>query len=430
MEILVILVLLLFNGLFSMFEMALVSSRKSRLEEKSKFGSTGAKIALEFLDEPEKILSAIQVGITLIGIVTGAFGGVALAEDVAPFFLKVPFLALYANTIAVILVVGFITYLSLIIGELVPKTLALNNPEKITILFSPFMKVVGQISYPIVWFLSISTKLILKVMGIKEKDEAPVTEEELRILLKQGSENGVIEKEESEIIREVMRFGDKRAVHIMIQRTYVEWLDCNSSPADIVKEVVHSGYTRIPVCNKSINDVVGVVNVKDILTAYIDNPQFDILQLINEPLFIPEQIPATKVLEMFRKTKNHFGVVVDEYGGVSGIITLHDVTENIIGDLPELDDSDEPEVVEREDGSYLIDGSMMLDDLKDLLGLYSLNKPHEDPVEFNTVGGLTMYKLNKIPHTGDSFIVGNFRFEVLDMDGNRVDKVLVSDLDK
>jgi len=413
-----------------MFEMALVSSRKSRLEEKSKFGSSGAKIALDFLEEPEKILSAIQVGITLIGIVTGAFGGVALAEDIAPFFLKIPVLAPYAETIAVVLIVGFITYLSLIIGELVPKTLALNNPEKITIFFSPFMKIIGQVVYPVVWFLSVSTNLILKVFGVKEKEETPVTEEELRILLKQGSETGVIEKEESEIIREVMRFGDKRAVQIMIQRMDVEWLDCTSTNAEIIKEVTFSGYTRIPVCNKTIDDVVGIVNVKDIFIAFIENPDFDIRSLMTEPLFIPEQIPATKVLELFRKTKNHFGVVVDEYGGVSGIITLHDVTENIIGDLPELSDSDEPEVVEREDGSYLIDGSMMLDDFKDLLGLYSLTKPHEDPVEFNTVGGLAMYKLDKIPQTGDSFTIGNFRIEVIDMDANRVDKVLVSNLDK
>jgi len=192
MEILIIIILLFFNGLFSMFEMALVSSRKSRLEEKSKFGSSGAKIALDFLEEPEKILSAIQVGITLIGIVTGAFGGVALAEDIAPFFLKIPVLAPYAETIAVVLIVGFITYLSLIIGELVPKTLALNNPEKITIFFSPFMKIIGQVVYPVVWFLSVSTNLILKVFGVKEKEETPVTEEELRILLKQGSETGVI----------------------------------------------------------------------------------------------------------------------------------------------------------------------------------------------------------------------------------------------
>lgn len=408
-----------------MYEIALVSSRKSRLEEKAKFGHGGAKTALRLLEEPEKILSAIQVGITLIGIVSGAYGGMAFTEDIAPVFQGIPMLAPYSNALAVVLVVGLITYFSLIIGELVPKTIALNNPEVIASFLSPTMKMIGTIVYPIVWFLSISTKLVIKLFGIKTKDEAPVSEEELKILLKQGSETGVIEKEESEIISEVIRFGEKRAGTIMTHRLDVKWIDLTDPVEEIIKDVQNSPYSRLLVCDKTIEDIRGVVAIKDLLTSYINSGTIDFETIIHQPVFIPEQLPAVKVLEQFRETRNHFGIVVNEYGSMEGIITLHDVAENIMGDLPAFEDMDHPEVFRREDGSFLIDGSMLIEDVEDLLELYSLYEDREEEPNVNTIGGFAMYKLSRIPKTGDKFKVRNRVFEIVDMDGNRVDKLSV-----
>jgi putative hemolysin len=428
MELLIITLLLLINGVFAMFEIALVSSRKSRLEEEAGFGSIGARTALNLLKEPEKILSAIQVGITLIGIIAGAYGGLALAEDIAPWFRNIPSLALYADTLAVTLVVSFITYLSLIIGELVPKTIALNNPEMIASFLSPVMKIVGASTYPVVWFLSVSTKIVLKVIGIRPKKEVPVTEEELRILLKQGSELGVIEKEESQIISEVIRFGDKRASMIMVHRFDVEWIDITKTTEEIITNALKSTFSRMPACEGTVENITGVVVVKDLLANSIKNDTFSVEDIISEPLFIPEQLPALKVLELFRTTKNHFGIVINEYGSMEGIITLHDVVENIMGDLPAIEDKSEPEFFQRPDGSYLVDGSMSIEDLKDLLHVRTLTEEDDEESGINTVGGLAMHKLDHVPGVGNKFVLKGYQFEIIDMDGHRVDKLLISKL--
>lgn len=426
MEILIISILLLINGLFAMFEISLVSSRKSRLQEEAKYGSKGAQTALLLLKEPEKILSAIQVGITLVGIVSGAFGGLALAEDMVPFIARLSWLTPYADALAVTLVVGIITYFSLIIGELVPKTIALNNPEKIAIALSPTMKVIGLTLYPVVWFLSVSTKLVLMLFRIRKSIETPVSEEELRMLLKQGSEFGVIEKEESDIINEVIRFGDKRAGSIMTPRVVVEWINNTEKDEKIIAKLMRSSHSRMPVCSNSVDEVIGIVAIKDVFAYHIKHQFIDITKIMTEPLFFPEQMSAINVLELFRKTKNHFGIVINEYGSMEGIVTLHDVTENIMGDLPESSDEDRPEVFRREDGSYLIDGSMKIEDVQDLLELHSLFDDDEMKSNINTLGGLTMLKLNRIPKIGDNFVVQDYTFEIVDMDGNRVDKLLVS----
>jgi len=426
MEILIISLLLLMNGLFAMYEIALVSSRKSRLQEKAKYGNKGAKTALQLLKEPEEILSAIQVGITLVGIVSGAFGGIALSEDMIPVFSRIPWLAPYADVLAVSFVVGIITYFSLIIGELVPKTIALNNPEKIAISLSPAMKIVGSVLYPVVWFLSISTKLVLALFRIKKTSDTPVSEEELRMLLKQGSEYGVIEKEESDIINEVIRFGDKRAGSIMTNRLNVDWIDSNDKDDKIIETILNSSHSRVPVCNNTVDEVIGVVAAKDLLAFHIKHQFIDIKKIMTEPLFFPEQMSAINVLELFRKTKNHFGIVINEYGSLEGIVTLHDVAENIMGDLPESTDTDETQAFRREDGSYLVDGSMMIEDVQDLLEMRSLFDDDEVKSNINTISGLTMYKLNRIPKIGDTFIVQGYKFEIVDMDGNRVDKLMIS----
>jgi len=409
-----------------MYEIALVSSRKSRLQEKAKYGIKGAQTALLLLKQPEEILSAIQVGITLVGIVSGAFGGIALSEDMVPVFSKISILEPYAHVLAVTTVVGLITYFSLIIGELVPKTIALNNPEKIAIALSPAMKIVGSALYPVVWFLSVSTKLVLTLFRIKKNPDTPVSEEELRMLLKQGSEHGVIEKEESDIINEVIRFGDKRAGSIMTNRLNVEWINSTDKDEKILSVLMKSSHSRMPVCNNTVDEVLGVVAIKDVFAYHIKHQFIDINKIMSEPLFFPEQMSAINVLELFRKTKNHFGIVINEYGSMEGIVTLHDITENIMGDLPESTDEEQPGAFRREDGSYLIDGSMMIEDVQDLLELRSLFDEDEVRPNINTLGGLTMYKLNRIPGIGDTFVVQGYKFEIVDMDGNRVDKLMVS----
>lgn len=425
MELLIIAFLLLLNGVFAMYEIALVSARRSSLEEEAKAGKIGAKTALALLAEPEKVLSAIQVGITLIGIVSGAYAGLALAEDVAPLFQNISLLAPHAQTLAVVIVISVITYLSLVIGELVPKTIALNNAEIIAAFLSPPMKLLSSVTYPVVWILSMSTKLILRLFGIENRREALVTEEELRTFLKKGSEHGVLEKEESDMINEVIRFGDKRAGALMIPRVDVMWLDLSQSGDEILSEVLNSSFPRLPVCEDEIDNVKGVVNVRDVLAYYIKHQTLRLTDILFEPLYIPEQAPALKVLEMFRKTKKHFGIVINEYGSMEGIITLHDLTENIMGDLPALGDPDDPEVFQRDDGSYLIDGSMKVEDAADLLKVSSLFEDEDEKPDVNTLGGLAMYRLNRIPKIGDRFSAGGYFFEIVDMDGNRVDKLLV-----
>lgn len=425
MELLVIAVLLIINGVFAMYEIALISARRSGLEEEAKSGRLGAKKALALLAEPEKVLSAIQVGITLIGIVSGAYAGLALAEDVASLLKNVGWLTPYAHTLSVVIVVCIITYLSLIIGELVPKTIALNHAEPIAIFLSPAMKVFSSVTYPVIWILSISTKLVLKLFGVQNRREALVTEEELRMFLKKGSEHGVIEKEESDMINEVIRFGDKRANALMTPRMDVTWLDIHQAPDEILSESLNSSFPRLLVCEDEVDQVKGVVNVKDVLAYYIKHQTLRLEEILFEPLYIPEQAPALKVLEMFRKTKKHFGIVINEYGSMEGIITLHDLTENIMGDLPALGDLDEPEAFQREDGSYLMDGSMKVEDVEDLLKVHSLFDVEEERPDVNTLGGLAMYQLNRIPKIGNKFSAEGYLFEIVDMDGNRVDKLLV-----
>jgi putative hemolysin len=268
--------------------------------------------------------------------------------------------------------------------------------------------------------------LALTLFRIKKKTDIPITEEELRLLLKQGSDEGVIEKEESDIINEVIRFGDKRAGSIMTNRLNVEWIDTNDEEDKIIEAALNSSYSRVPVCHNSVDEVIGVVAIKDVLAFHIKHQFIDIKKVMTEPLFFPEQMSAINVLELFRKTKNHFGIVINEYGSLEGIVTLHDVTENIIGDLPESTDTDEPQAFRREDGSYLVDGSMKIEDVQDLLKIRSLFEDDEVKSNINTLGGLTMHKLNRIPKTGDTFITQGYKFEIVDMDGNRVDKIMIS----
>ena len=420
MEYFVILLLLLLNGLFAMSEIALVSSKRARLEERAKKGSNGAKTALKLLEEPEKFLSTVQIGITLVGIIAGAFGGLALAGDLVPYLEKIEWLAPYADKAAIAIVVTIITYLSLIIGELVPKTIAFNNPEGITIALAPFMKSLSWITTPIVSFLSLSTKILLKVLMIKEKDETPVTEEELKILIEKGTQFGTLEHKESELLKRIFRFGDRKAYEIMTNRQDVVLINIKDPLDKIKQQVFENPFSRYPVCDESPDNIFGVFTIKDFFNGINTKPDFRLKDIITQPLFIPDNLAGIKVFEKFQETKTYVAIVIDEYGSFEGLITLHDLIENIFGELPDFHEAEENPIIKRDDGSLLIDGSILIDELREQLEL-----TFEDEENYSTLGGFMMYKLNRIPKTGDKFEYESKIFEIVDMDGKRVDKVLV-----
>ncbi|GIK23020.1 MAG: hemolysin family protein [Ignavibacterium sp.] len=421
MEYLIILGLFILNGLFAMSEIALVSSKRARLEEKAKKGSKGAKIALKLLDEPEKFLSTVQIGITLIGIIAGAFGGLAFADDLVPVLQKISWLAPYADKAAIAIVVTVITYLSLVIGELVPKTIAFNNPEGITVALAPVMKLLSWITTPVVSFLSFSTKIFLKILMIKKKERTPVTEEELKILIEKGTQFGTLEHKESELLKRIFRFGDRRAYEIMTNRQDVIVINIKDTLERIKQQVYENPFSRYPVYDETPDNIFGIFTIKDFFHSLNNKPDFRLKDILTQPLFIPDNLTGIKVFEKFQKTKTYVAIVIDEYGSFEGIITLHDLIENIFGDLPDKHEEEEIAIIKRDDGSLLIDGSILIDELKEHLHIN-----FEDEEYYSTLGGFMMYKLNRIPKAGDKFEYKSEMFEIVDMDGKRVDKVLVT----
>ena len=422
MEFLVIILLLVLNGIFAMYEIALVSSSKARLETLVSKGNKSARGVLKQLEEPEKFLSTIQIGITLIGIVSGAFGGVAIADDVTPLFAMIPGPEVYAKDLAMITTVIVITYLSLIIGELVPKSIALSNPERYATLLSPVMILLTKISFPFVWLLSISTRLLNKLIGLKS-EERLMTQEELKMILHQSSEQGVIDKEETEMLRDVFRFSDKRANELMTHRRDLVVLHTTDSKEKVLQIIDNEHFSKYLLIDDDTDEIAGVVSVKDIILMIGSEQEFNLREIARPALFIPESLYAKKVLELFKKNKNKFGVVVNEYGSTEGIITLHDLTESIFGDILEEDDTEEEEIVRRQDGSLLVEASMNIGDFMEEMGILSYDDIESE--DFTTLGGLAMFLIGRIPKAGDIFTYKNLQFEVVDMDRGRVDKLLV-----
>ncbi len=421
-EIAIVFVLLVVNGIFSMSELALISVRKARLQRRAEQGDTKARAALELAEQPNDFLATVQVGITLVGILAGAFGGAALSEKLAVPLKQYPSLEPYADNLAFALVVVAITYFSLVIGELVPKQLALNHAEAIARAVANPMRWLAKICSPAVRLLSGSTDAILKLLGIKPSDEPQVTEDEVKIMVRQGAQSGIFEEAERHMVENIFHMSDQRVRVLMTPRRNVAFLDLNDAPEEILRTLKDTSYSRYLVCRGGLDNVVGMVRAKDLLKAQLEN-NLDLPSLMRQPLFVPESMPALKVLENFKKTGTHIAIVMDEYGGTLGLITHHDILEEIAGDIMLIDEPDYQPIQQREDGSWVLDGSLSVHDVKEALELTKLFG--EERGEYHTLGGFVMYKLGRIPKEADSFESGGLRFEIIDMDQRRVDKVLV-----
>jgi putative hemolysin len=424
-EILLVLLLVVANGVFSMSETSIVSSRKARLQQRAEAGDEKARAALALADEPNTFLATVQVGITLIGILSGAFGGAALAQTLGRGLSSVaPPLAPYAGAVSLILVVALITYLSLVIGELAPKRIALNNPEAIASRVAGPMRRLSTLTSPVVRLLGWSTDRVLTLLGVRESGEPPVTEEEIGVLLEQGARAGVFDPVEQQMVDSVFELADLRVAALMTPRTEVVWLDLDDPAETNRRKIARSEYSRFPVGRGSLDGVIGVVRAKDLLLGPLTGHALDLHESLRPPLIVPETMPALHVLEKFRTSRAHLALVVDEYGGVVGLVTLQDVLEAIVGDLPSGGESSDPEALQREDGSWLLDGSLPTARFKDILGLQ--RHPQEQEDGYQTLGGFVLARLGEIPSAGDNFEWADWRFEVADMDGYRVDKVLAT----
>jgi putative hemolysin len=424
-ELAIVLLLILVNGLFAMAEMSLVSASKARLQHWLEQGRGAARIALELKEDPGRFLSTVQIGITAIGILAGTYGGATLGDRLGGWLVaQLPAGAEpYAHAISITVVVIAITYLSLILGELVPKRLALAHPERISIRLAGFMRALARVAAPAEWLLSASTNLVLKLMPTRAQAQATVTEEEINLMLREGAAAGEFHIGETEIVQAALRLGDRRVGAVMTPRTQVEWIDLADPEAEQRVKLLASPYSRFPVCDGGAQNVVGMVQVKDLAAAALAGKPFDLRAAVRKPVFIPDTVTALRALEMFKKSGEPMAFVVDEYGDFEGIVTLNDILQALVGDIAAPGEETDPSVVKRDDGSWLLDGMLGLDHLRGITGLAAL--PQEEEADFHTLGGFMMSRINRVPVVGDKFNLEGWRFEVVDMDGRRVDRVLV-----
>ncbi len=426
MDVLLLLLLILLNAVFAMSEMAVVSSRKARLQRMADDGFPGAKSAMALNEEPSAFLSTVQVGITTIGILSGVVGEGLLASSIAAWLSQFAWIAPYAKGFSVAMVVAIITYLSVVIGELVPKRLALLAPERIASVVARPMVWLAGISRPLVLALSSSSNLLLRLLGARRTDEPPVTDDEIKVLMEQGAEAGVFHESEQAIVSNVLRLDDQRIGAIMTPRMDIHAIDLDEGEQEIRAKIAESPHSRVVVCRGGLEHILGVLKIGDLLKPALRGEALDVEKVLTPPLFVPETISTQQLLESFRKERVQFGLVVDEYGDLQGLVSLTDVLTSIVGDLPEPDDSADTDMVRREDGSWLVDGSVGIERVKQVLEIDEL--PAEDERAFHTVGGFAMHRLGRIPAVADHFDAAGYRFEVVDMDRNRVDKMLVAKL--
>ncbi|MGC9516210.1 MAG: hemolysin family protein [Methanomicrobiales archaeon] len=425
LEIAVILILVILNGIFAMSEIAIVSARKIKLQKMAKKGDKNAITALELANSPNLFLSTVQVGITLIGILAGAFGGATISIQLNNYFKTIPAIASYSEALSIVIVVLIITYLSLIIGELVPKRLAMNNPENISVKIARPMKIISRITMPIVSLLSLSTEAVLRLFGIKETATSTVTEEEIKLMIEEGIEAGTVEKEEEDIIKRVFRLDEQKIGSVMTPKTEIIYLDVDDPVKLNRNKIIESERSIFPVGQEGLNNLLGVVQTKDILSSVLQDEDIDLKSHLKKPLIVPETLPTLEILKIFKENSDyvHMALIVDEYGSIEGLITLNDILEAIVGDIPAIDEPDEPRAIKRKDGSYLVDGYLPVDEFKDIMEIEKL--PEEDQSSYNTVAGFIMSYTGKIPETGELFTWNGLNFEIVDMDGNHIDKILV-----
>ena len=427
MDIALLLLLILINGVFAMSEIAVVSSRKARLQRLTDDGSPGARSALDLHNEPSTFLSTIQVGITSIGILSGAIGESALADPLATWLGGFALIAPYAKAIALTIVVIGLTYVTVVVGELVPKRLGLLAPEGIASLIARPMNLLSRLTRPLVLLLSSSSSFVLRILGARRKDEPPVTDEEINVLMEQGAEAGVFHESEQEIVSNVLRLDEQRISAIMTHRSDLYFIDLDDAEDEIRQRIADSPYERIVVCRDGLDHIAGILRTSDLLNPALNGLPLNIEAALRAPLYVPESVSTTQLLESFRKARMQFALIVNEYGDLEGVVTLTDVLTSIVGDMPSADSPDELDVVQREDGSWLVDGGVSIERLKSALAIEAV-LPGEEENGFNTLGGFVMHMLRRIPAVTDHFEWNALRFEVMDMDKNRVDKVLVSRL--
>jgi putative hemolysin len=419
-DILIILIVIFLNAILVLSEMSVASSRKARLQQRVNEGDRRATTALKLIQSPNLFLSTVQIGITLLGVLVGAIGGVALAGPLTIALARVPILSEYAATLAIGIVVVVIAFFSIILGELVPKRIALHNPERIASALAGPMMVVSRFFAPFVWILGRITDLILKVIGVKPGAEPPVTEEEIQLLIDQGTQAGVFEEAEQDMVEGVFSLGDQRVYSLMTPRTDIVYLDINDTIAEIRKKIDDSGFSRFPVRQDSLDVILGIVRARDMLVRSLGGESIRLKDLLKPAYFIPETMLASRALEIFKEKGTELLLVIDEFGGIQGLLTINDILEEIVGQI----ELEEPQATQRQDGSWLLDGMLEVDEFKDIFKLNAL--PHED--EYETLSGFVMMSLGRVPQSADHFEWQGLRFEVIDMDGRRVDKVLVTTL--
>jgi putative hemolysin len=423
-DVLLWLLLIVLNGIFAMSEIAVVSARRARLIQLAEDGSKGARHALTLASEPTRFLSSVQVGITSIGILNGAIGEGVIAARLRPALEQVPLLAPYADTLSLAIMVAVLTYVSLIIGELVPKRIALIHPETIASVIARPMEVVAGVTRPIVFLLSVSTDSILRLFRVRQAKQPGVTADEIRVMLEQGAEEGVFEPTEHELVTNVLNLDERHVGAVLTPRSNIVYVDIRDSVDTLREKLREQPHSVLPLCDGSLDKVLGFVRSTKVLERFLERGQPDLPSLAEPPLFVPETMTLMKLLEQFKRTHLPIALVVDEFGDVEGLVSFTDVISSIVGDLP-MEPGEEPAIVQREDGSWLLDGAVDLDTALRTLEAEAMISD-EDRQHFHTLGGLAMVALGRVPRTGDVFERGDYRFEVVDMDGNRVDRILAS----